>query len=180
LWSGHRQRVLWLDEVDTMVEARGIEESSKVVGSDAPPEAPDGRGPLVVGVDGSEESVRALIAARRFARLTGSRVIVVFVRHQPPPLSPDIPASWAVSALESGERDVRELVARWLVGVPSEIVIAEGGIAHELERVVAETGATVLILGRSHGGLLHHLLEGSGSVTGHAIKAAAVPVLVAR
>src|SRR6202048_2890531 len=163
-----------------MVATRGIDESSKVVGSDAPADTRDGRGPLVVGVDGSDESVRALIAARRFARLTGSRVIVVFVRHQPPPLSPDIPADWAVSALESEERDVRALAARWLVGVPTEIVIAEGGVAHELERVVDEAGAAVLILGRSHGGLLHHLLEGSGSVTGHAIKAAAVPVLVAR
>jgi nucleotide-binding universal stress UspA family protein len=163
-----------------MVGARGIEESSQVVGSDARAETRTGRGPVVVGVDGSEASVRALIAARRLARLTGSRVIVVFVRHQPPPLSPDIPADWAVSALESEESDVRALAARCLVGVPTEIVIAEGGIAHALERVVAETGATVLILGRSHGGLLHHLLEGSGSVTGHAIKTAPVPVLVAR
>ena len=163
-----------------MVGTRGIDEASEVAGGYAPAETRDGRGPLVVGVDGSEESVRALITARRLGRLTGSRVIVVFVRHQPPPLSPDIPADWAVSALESEERDVRALAARWLVGVPTEIVIAEGGVAHELERVVDEAGAAVLILGRSHGGLLHHLLEGSGSVTGHAIKAAAVPVLVAR
>ncbi|MGH7685505.1 MAG: universal stress protein [Candidatus Dormibacteria bacterium] len=163
-----------------MAGAIGIVESSKVVGIDPPVESRDGRGPLVVGVDGSKESVRALIAARRLARLSGSRVVVVFVRHQPPPLSPDIPPAWVASALDSEEQDVRELVARWLVGVRTEIVIAEGGIAHELERVVVETGATVLILGRSHGGLLRHLLEGSGWVTGHAVKAAAVPVLVAR
>jgi nucleotide-binding universal stress UspA family protein len=163
-----------------MVGPRGIDEFSQFAGGEAPADGPGGRGPLVVGVDGSEGSVRALIAARRFARLTGSRVIVAFVRHLPPPVSPEVPADWAVSALDSDEKDVRELAARWLVGVPTEVVIAEGGIAHELERVAAETGAAVLILGRSHGGLLHHLFEGSGSVTRHAVKAAAVPVLVAR
>ena len=154
--------------------------SSALTGGDAPADRQEDHGPLVVGVDGSDQSVRALMAARRFARLTGSRVIVVFVKHHPPTLSPDVPAEWSVTALESEEQDVRELVARWLVGVPTEVVIAEGGIAQELERVAAESGASALILGRSHGGLLHHLLEGSGSVTGHAIKAAPVPVIVAR
>jgi len=175
------QHELRPDEVNVMVEARSIAGSLlALTGGDAPADNRDDRGPLVVGVDGSEQSVRALMAARRFARLTGSRVIVVFVKHHPPTLSPEVPAEWSVTALESEEKDVRELVARWLVGVPTEIVIAEGGIAHELERVAAESGAAALILGRSHGGLLHHLLEGSGSVTSHAIKASPVPVIVVR
>jgi nucleotide-binding universal stress UspA family protein len=175
------QHELRPDEVKGMVEARSIPGSLlALTGGDTPEDSPDDHEPLVVGVDGSEQSVRALMAARRFARLTGSRVIVVFVKHRPPTLSPDVPAEWSVTALESEEKDVRELVARWLVGVPTEVVIAEGGIAQELERVAAESRAAALILGRSHGGLLHHLLEGSGSVTGHAVKASPVPVIVVR
>jgi nucleotide-binding universal stress UspA family protein len=175
------QHELRPNEVNVMLEARSIARSLlALTGGSAPADSRDDHGPLVVGVDGSEQSVRALMAARRFARLTGSRVIVVFVKHHPPALSPEVPAEWGVTALESEETDVRELVARWLVGVPAEIVIAEGGIAQELERVAAESGAAALILGRSNGGLLHHLLEGSGSVTGHAVKASPVPVIVVR
>lgn len=175
------QHELRTDEVNVMVEARSVAGSLRTLpGGDAQADRQEDRGPLVVGVDGSDQSVRALMAARRFARLNGSRVIVVFVKHRPPTLSPDVPAEWSVTALESEEQDVRALAARWLVGVPTEVVIAEGGIAQELERVAAESGAAALILGRSHGGLLHHLLEGSGSVTGHAVKAAPVPVIVVR
>jgi nucleotide-binding universal stress UspA family protein len=179
------QHELRPDEVSVMVEAKSIAGSLVALsGGDAPDDRRDDRrddqGPLVVGVDGSDESVRALMTARRLARLTGSRVIVVYVKHHPPTLSPDVPAEWTVTALESEEKDVRELIARWLVGVPTEIVVTEGGIAHELERVAAESGAAALILGRSHGGLLHHLIEGSGSVTGHAVKASPVPVIVVR
>jgi nucleotide-binding universal stress UspA family protein len=164
-----------------MVEARSMAGSVLALTSDdAPGVRREDRGPLVVGVDGSDQSVRALMTARRFARLTGSRVIAVFVKHHPPVLSPEVPAEWGVTALESEEKDVRELVARWLVGVPTEVVIAEGSIAQELERVAAESGAAALILGRSQGSLLQHLLEGSGSVTGHAVKASPVPVIVVR
>lgn len=169
------------DEVNVMVVARSIAGSPVALTSgDAPGDSRDDPRPLVVGVDGSDQSVRALMTARRFARLTGSRVIVVFVKHRPPALSPEVPAEWSVTALESEEKDVRELVARWLVGVPTEVVVVEGGIAQELERVAAASGAAALILGRSHGGLLHHMLEGTGSVTGHAVKAAPVPVIVVR
>ncbi len=175
------QHVLRPDEVNVMVEARSVAGSlHALTGGDAPADSRDDPGPLVVGVDGTDQSVRALMAARRFAHLTGSRVIVVFVKYRPPTLSPDVPAEWSVTALESEEKDVRELVARWLVGVPAEVVIVEGGIAHELERVAAESGAAALILGRSRGGLLHRLLEGSGSVTAHAVKTAPVPVIVVR
>jgi nucleotide-binding universal stress UspA family protein len=178
-WPMHHE--LRPDEVNVMVGARSIAGSLvALTGGDAPADSRDGHGPVVVGVDGSDQSVRALMTARRLARLTGSRVIVVFVKHHPPTLSPDVPAEWSVTSLESEEQDVRELTARWLVGIPTEIVIAEGGVARELERVAVESGATALILGRSNGGLLHHLIEGSGSVTGHAVKSSPVPVIVAR
>jgi nucleotide-binding universal stress UspA family protein len=159
-----------------MAEERRVEETTAA----APDMAAGERGPIVVGVDGSEGSVRALMSARRLASLAGARVIVAFVRHQPPALAPDVPADWVAESQAAEEQEVRALAARWLAGVPHEVVVADGGIAHELERIAAESGAELLIVGRSRGNLLRHLWEGSGSVAGHAVRAAAVPVLVAR
>jgi nucleotide-binding universal stress UspA family protein len=163
-----------------MARVRTIDTVQATAGNDAPEVTRGIGGPLVVGVDGSDESVRALIAAKRLAGLTGARVIVVFVRHQPPVLSPDVPGDWVPLAQDAEEEQVRALAARWLVGVPTEVVVAEGCIAQQLERVAAEAGARLLIVGRSHGSVLRHLWEGSGSVTRHAVRSSAMPVLVAR
>jgi nucleotide-binding universal stress UspA family protein len=168
------------NEVNDMAGVRTIDRVQTSAGSDTPQVTRGVGGPLVVGVDGSDESVRALIAARRLASLTGARIIVVFVRHQPPVLSPDVPGDWVPLAQDAEEEQVRALAARWLVGLPSEVVVAEGGIAQQLERVAAEAGARVLIVGSSHGGVLRHLWEGSGWVTTHAVRASVMPVLVAR
>jgi nucleotide-binding universal stress UspA family protein len=66
------------------------------------------------------------------------------------------------------------------VGLDWELVVTAGLVAQELERIAADVNAGVLVLGRSRGGLIRHLVEGSGSVGIHAVHKAAVPVLIAR
>jgi nucleotide-binding universal stress UspA family protein len=57
-------------------------------------------------------------------------------------------------------------------------VVTDGAPALELERIACDVGADLLVVGRSNGGPIHRLLD--GSVGGHAATHARVPVLVVR
>lgn len=133
---------------------------------------------LAVGVDGTPNSLRALALAATVARRNESRVTVVFVRHAPPiGMLGGAAAGWA-SIFDQLESDVRAAARKKLRGVQWDLVITDGSPAPELERVAAEVGADLLIVGRTAGGWFHRLLE--GSVGAQVASDAPLPVLVVR
>ena len=131
---------------------------------------------LVVGVDGSEASLRALDTATVVARRNGSAVTVAFVR-QPSLFAGAVAVDWS-AVFASVEAEVTEAARERLAGLRWRLVVADGLPAPELERIAQEEGADLLVVGRSQGGHIHRLIE--GSVAGHAATHAPVPVLVVR
>jgi nucleotide-binding universal stress UspA family protein len=131
---------------------------------------------LVVGVDGSENSLRALDLAATVARRNGSAVTVAFVRH-PPVFAGSVAIDWS-AIFAPIEEEIAEAARERLAGLRWRLLVTDGAPALELERIALEVGADLLVVGRSHGGPVHRLL--SGSVGGHAATHAPVPVLVVR
>lgn len=131
---------------------------------------------LVVGVDGSENSLRALDMAATVARRNESEVTVAFVRH-PPAMAGPVAIDWT-TVFAPTEAAITEAAGERLAGVRWRLLVSDGSPALELERIAADVHADLLVVGRSHGGPIHRLIE--GSVGGHAATHAAVPVLVVR
>lgn len=124
-------------------------------------------GPIVVGLDGSEGSKRALTWAIDLADATGSELVAVH--------APGTGAAGAV--LERAERALKEWCAP----------IRERGIAHQqrveggeartaLERVADETDAALLVVGARGLGPIQGLLL--GSVAGYVVRYARRPIAV--
>jgi nucleotide-binding universal stress UspA family protein len=131
---------------------------------------------LVVGVDGSENSLRALDVAATLARRNESEVTVGFVRH-PPAMAGAVAIDWT-PVFAPAEAAIADAARERLTGLRWHLLVRDGAPALELERIADEVHADLLVVGRSHGGLIHRLLE--GSVGGHAATHAPVPVLVVR
>ncbi len=134
---------------------------------------------VVVGVDGSDSSLRALDMAATVARRNRAEVTVAFVR-QIPALATvaGAPALDWVSVFAPLEEQVEAAARARLTGIEWNLVTSDGSPAAELERIVAQVGADLLIVGRSEGGRIHRLLE--GSVGGRTAADAPVAVLVVR
>ena len=142
-------------------------------------EAAAGAGRIVVGVDGSEASVRALGWAARQGGLTGATVEVVACWDWPSsygwgmPLPadyrPDADAEAALEQLVAGVRAAHPGVAfrtRVVEGHPARVLVDLSG------------GADLLVVGsRGHGEFAGMLL---GSVSEHCVTNARCPVLVLR
>jgi nucleotide-binding universal stress UspA family protein len=134
---------------------------------------------VVVGVDGTESSLRALDMAATVARRNHAEVTVAFVR-QIPTLATvaGAPALDWVAVFSPLEEEIEAAARARLAGVRWNLVVSDGSPAAELERIVDEVGADLLIVGRSEGGRIHRLLE--GSVGGRTAADAPVAVLVVR
>ena len=139
--------------------------------------------PVVVGVDGSDLSARAVEAAFAEAALWGTGVRAVLTWHAPTMWSPEM-AAYAVLGDEERRRIAQgctEAVARSLAvwsdtypDVPVEQVVREGHAGEAL--VQASRGARLLVVGsRGRGGFTGLLL---GSVSSAAIHHAECPVMV--
>jgi len=132
---------------------------------------------IVVGVDGSPSSIRALRWAADQARLTGARLQVLTAWEFPtsygwvPPYPPDFDPSG------DARRSLEEAVAEALgdhLGLEVELVVGEGHPAPLL--LEAARGASLLVVGsRGHGGFAGMLL---GSVSEHCVRHAPCPVMV--
>jgi nucleotide-binding universal stress UspA family protein len=129
---------------------------------------------IVVGVDGSPQSERALRWADQQARLTGSELHAVIAWHLPTSYGYAAvydDADWAGDARETLDRTIKEALGED-DGVYRHV--REGHPAAVL--VEAAKAADLLVVGsRGHGGFAGLLL---GSVSQHVVAHAACPVVV--
>ncbi len=137
---------------------------------------------VVVGLDGSDGSLRALRFAAEEARLRGAKLRAVLAWEYPLTLYEG--AAWAMADAETMaefERVARERLDRTLTseqaaleGVEVEREVVQGGPAPSL--IDAAADADLLVVGtRGHGGFVGLLL---GSVSQHCVHHAPCPVVV--
>lgn len=148
---------------------RGRRQERVVERTPAPePERP-GSLTVVVGVDGSGESDRALRDVARVFDASGTRVVLVMA------LDPDAVEFSDDAELTRCREVLRDGATRFAAAAPAvELVSGEPGRA--LLRAAEAEGADVVVVGRRGHGLSHRLL---GSVAEHVTRHARVPVLLA-
>jgi nucleotide-binding universal stress UspA family protein len=138
---------------------------------------------VVVGVDGSAESVRALSWAARYAAATGARVQAVLAWHYPAAagqapvgVAPD-PVHKETEARERAVLD--ETIAKAYSGRPGPAAEARLGYGHPAQVLIeASKEADLLVVAhRGHGAFTGMLL---GSVSIHCVTGAFCPVVVVR
>lgn len=143
---------------------------------------PDPVGPVIVGVDGSDESGHALAIAFETARVRGCDLVAIRAfTPAVPPWGPSVPPYVEdTDARRAAERKIlTEDVAPWQEKFPdvsAECVIAEG---HPAEVLAGVSGnAQLVVVGtRGHGGFAGLML---GSVGLQVLHHADCPVLIAR
>jgi nucleotide-binding universal stress UspA family protein len=127
----------------------------------------DGPGGIVVGVDGSETSLRALAYAAGLARRQCTPLVVVYVR--PPLRTPVALSGWVDAGIVAAEAEAQKDmenevwtqitadVSAW--GCGARVMVRNGSPLTELRRVAEQTGAEMIIVGASAG--LRHKVFGS-------------------
>ena len=130
---------------------------------------------IIVGVDGSEQSIEALREGVHMATAFGTPLRAVVAWQFPPVLGGYLPEDWAADADAKIILDVAvqavfgDTVPAWFSGI-----IREGQPARIL--IEESTGARMLIVGsRGHGGFVGLLI---GSVSAECAEHAHCPVLV--
>ncbi|SDD16162.1 universal stress protein [Glycomyces harbinensis] len=134
---------------------------------------------VLVGVDGSEASIRALRWAMRYAERTGAVIEAVHVWQVPTTYGSPVKAVPGENFAETGERALNETVDHELAGRKDLEVrrIAQGGHPSDV-MVERSRSADLLVVGsRGQGGLKGALL---GSVSLRCVTHAACPVVVIR
>ena len=133
---------------------------------------------ILVPVDFSIHSRRALQAARELAAESGGRITLTHV------MSTVVPTHYAASVDTSFELDPRLLSAaertlrEWAAGDDVDTVLAEGLASMEIDRIAREVDADLIVMGtRGLTGLEHVLV---GSVTERVCRSASTPVLVVK
>jgi nucleotide-binding universal stress UspA family protein len=142
----------------------------------------DGTRPsVVVGVDGSDESLAALRWAARYGAATGTPVRAVLIWHYPTTASAPppgrAPASVEKEVEEREAANLREAIAKAAPDAPGAQVDPEIHYGHPAQALIELSGGTdLLVLGR-HG---HGRVFGKhfGSVTLHCVNNAECPVVV--
>jgi nucleotide-binding universal stress UspA family protein len=141
----------------------------------------DARPPVVVGVDGSDESVAALRWAVRYAGATGAPVWALLAWHYPT-VAGQPPVGHAPEAVnkevEDEERaNLAEAIGKAVSDAPGVHVEAKIRYGHPAEVLIDESGhADVLVVGRrGHTRVIGRHL---GSVSQHCVNAAQCPVVV--
>ena len=140
--------------------------------------------PMVVGVDGTADSLAALSMAAELAEESGARLVVVHVRHE----SGVVLASSALAdagvamndALDEVERMTRQRVTDVLAGrrVPWRFDVASGDPASELIAAAARLNAVTIVVGGLNHGIVGGLVV--GSVAQKLVRHSPVSVLVVR
>lgn len=136
---------------------------------------------IIVGVDGSAQSLRAAQLGADMARGSGTLHLVAVVR--PPEgwwgIVGSPPTATALAeALERAQREVLDVViaSTDLDAVVYEAVEEVGDPGHVLVNYAGSTNADLLIVGRRGANLLERMVM--GSVTGHVVNDSPCPVVV--
>lgn len=135
---------------------------------------------IVVGVDGSEGSERALAWCRENAEGLGAEVVAVHAYSLPSYTLPmyDVPAVSGHDA-EWREEARRALEEEWLLpleGTPVRSFVIDGSPAHVLMQVAEKENAAMIVVGsRGRGGFAELLL---GSVSHQLAHHSHVPLLI--
>ncbi len=136
---------------------------------------------VVVGVDGSADSVAALAWAARYAAATGARVRAILAWHYPgavggPPIEV-APESIHHQTEEQERETLNEVVTKVYGGPAPAGVEATLGYGHAAQVLVeASKGADLLVVGsRGHRAFAGMLV---GSVSLHCVTGASCPVVV--
>ncbi|GAB7042935.1 MULTISPECIES: universal stress protein [Catenuloplanes] len=138
----------------------------------------DGPSALVVGVDGSESSLRAAAYALGLARRQRARLFAVYVRREPGAFLTF--GGTAVQALVEAQGEVESELLEMLDqqarewGVDARLVVRPGDPLRVLGEVAEEVRASGIIVGASAG--LGHKIAGSLAV--RLVRAARWPVTV--
>jgi nucleotide-binding universal stress UspA family protein len=137
---------------------------------------------MVVGVDGSDNSFRALDQAVQLAKQFSSELIMVFVVHIPvTSYSYDVLGSLSVfNRLEEDGKDAlakcAEIASK--AEVSSRTVLLSGDPAQGILDTATKEGADLLIVGSRGTGTLERLLI--GSVSERVVRFSKCPVLVVK
>ena len=141
-------------------------------------EAADLNGPVVVGVNGSDHSVRALQWAAEFAAEAGRRLVVVWAWQVAIVGGPFYPVAvdFEGAANEAVDALHRAVESAHLVGVEVEERAIEGQPAAQLLAVADDARASLVVVGaRGATGITGALL---GSVSDQVVHHANIPVVV--
>lgn len=146
---------------------RGLAPERRRTARGEPELGTDGPGAIVVGVDGTPTSLRALAYAAGLARRQRAELIAVYVRS--PMRAPVALSGWVdagiVTAEAQAQHDAEAEVWAQIAddadawGTGARIVVRNGNPLHELRKVAEQSGADTIIVGASAG--LGHRLFGS-------------------
>ena len=112
----------------------------------------DGPTRILVGVDGSDTSLRAAAYAAGLARRQGAKLIVLYVKTAPP--TPIVAAEAAVAIKQSHDQIAAELLEQIdqnapRLGVDVELVVREGNPYGELLQLAEERKVDAMVVGAS-------------------------------
>jgi nucleotide-binding universal stress UspA family protein len=136
----------------------------------------DGPSLVLVGVDGSETSLRAGAFAAGLARREGSRLVCVFVKPATSYLAATGAGLSVVLPDDDESDELRRLITEGAVyhGVPVELLVTRGDPFMEITRIAKELRADLVVVGAStHAG--HRLI---GSLAVRLVRAGKWPVTV--
>lgn len=133
--------------------------------------------PVVVGIDGGPDSLRALVWAADYAGTVMAPLIVLTAYEVPTMFGPNAMVGWVDPAdVEEQARDMLAAAVRDALGADAqaELRVARG---HPAEAIVAASrDARLVVVGsRGHGGFAGMVM---GSVSQHVVSHARCPVVV--
>ena len=134
---------------------------------------------ILVATDGSPDGGYALEQALNLAKAGAAKLVVVYVRHEPPPLlgQPFYQRSLTVESRHACETGALALASAEMAGVEAEVEVLEGNPADRIVELAQLRGVDLIVVGSRGLGTMAGLLLGSVSrkVMNHADR----PVLVA-
>lgn len=139
---------------------------------------------IVVGIDGSDESRKAVALAAGLAQSLHATLVVAHVMsnprtHEPQPIITADYASWINAYREWAEKLVRETAQHAeRPGLSIETQVLTGDPAHALAHLAQEERAGLVVVGHRGRGLAKRLLM--GSVADRLVQICDRPVLVSR
>ena len=139
--------------------------------------------PIILATDGSPSAADATTQAVELARATGAKLIVVSVWHAglttySASLTGGLPESKRAAKEQACEAAGAAVEVARAAGIEAESFVLEGDAVHRICESVADTGASLLVVGSHRFGRVRRLIPGSVSTA--LLHHAPCPVLVVR